>query len=38
MDIENRYVVAKGKRGGSGMEEEFGVGGMQTAPLRVDKK
>ena len=27
MDIENRLVVAKGEReGGSGMDEEFGVG------------
>ena len=26
MDIENRLVVAKEERGGSGMDKEFGVG------------
>ena len=32
-DIEDRLVVAKGERGGSGMDGEFGVGGCKLLHL-----
>ena len=37
MDIENRFVVAKGEWGGSGMDGDFGVDKAITLEWKIDE-